>query len=83
MLDREDAAVLRQFFSKIKERCGDVSTNAFMSDDADNFLMVGKEFLQSLTPGNLSVPGTLIKAGEKVCIHTLLRSLSKQKYTTI
>ena len=36
--NREDAAVLRQFFSKIKERCSDISTNVFMSDDADIFL---------------------------------------------
>ena len=35
--NREDAAVLNQFFSKIKVRCGDISTNVFMSDDADNF----------------------------------------------
>lgn len=70
--NREDAAVLRQFFSKIKEQCGDISTNVFMSDDADNFFNGWKGVLQSLTPGNLSVPGILIKAGEKVCIHTLL-----------
>ena len=37
ILNREDAAVLNQFFSKLKVRCGDISTNVFMSDDADNF----------------------------------------------
>ncbi|XP_019853060.1 PREDICTED: uncharacterized protein LOC109582660 [Amphimedon queenslandica] len=37
ILNREDAAVLNQFFSKLKVRCGDISTDVFMSDDADNF----------------------------------------------
>lgn len=35
--NREDAAVLRQFLLKVKERCGDIKTEVFMSDDADNF----------------------------------------------
>ena len=35
--NREDATVLRPFFEKIKENCGDVCTKVFMSDDANNF----------------------------------------------
>ena len=35
--NREDALALTPFFRKIREKCGDISTNVFMSDDADNF----------------------------------------------
>ena len=33
----EDLAVIRQVLMKIKEKCGDIHTKIFMSDDADNF----------------------------------------------
>ena len=35
--NREDAAIIRQVLSIIKEKCGDINTSIFMSDDADNF----------------------------------------------
>ena len=35
--NHEDALALTPFFRKIREKCGDISTNVFMSDDADNF----------------------------------------------
>ena len=35
--NREDALALIPFFKKIREKCGDISTKVFMSDDADNF----------------------------------------------
>ena len=35
--NREDALALTPFFRKIREKCGDISTKVFMSDDADNF----------------------------------------------
>ena len=35
--NREDAAIIRQVLSRIKEKCGDINTSIFMSDDANNF----------------------------------------------
>ena len=35
--NQEDAAIIRQVLSRIKEKCGDIHTSIFMSDDADNF----------------------------------------------
>jgi len=35
--NREDAIALTSFLRKIKEKCGDISTEVFMSDDAENF----------------------------------------------
>lgn len=35
--NREDAAAIRQCLLKVKEKCGDILTKHFMSDDADNF----------------------------------------------
>lgn len=32
--NREDSAALRQGLFKLKDRCGDINTNTFMSDDA-------------------------------------------------
>lgn len=34
--NREDAAVIRQVLLKVKEKCGDIETRIFMSDDANN-----------------------------------------------
>ena len=35
--NREDASAVRQFLLKVREKCGDIDTKFFMSDDADNF----------------------------------------------
>ena len=35
--NREDSAAIRQGLLKLKDRCGDIHTNTFMSDDAENF----------------------------------------------
>ena len=35
--NKEDAAVIWQFLLKFRQRCGDIHTKVFMSDDADNF----------------------------------------------
>ena len=35
--NREDAIALFLFMGKIKERCGNICTKVFMSDDAENF----------------------------------------------
>ena len=35
--NREDAIALTSFLRKIKEKCGDIATEVFMSDDAENF----------------------------------------------
>ena len=35
--NRKDAKALSLFMAKIKERCGDICTKVFMSDDAENF----------------------------------------------
>ena len=42
--NQEDAAVIRQVLIKIKEKCGDIHTKIFMSNNADNFIMLGKVF---------------------------------------
>ena len=34
---REDTVATKPFLSKIRDKCGDVITKVFMSDDADNF----------------------------------------------
>ena len=35
--NREEAATIRQVLVKMKEKCGDIHTQFFMSDDAENF----------------------------------------------
>ena len=35
--NKESADVLRVFFESIRERCGDVKTEIFMSDDAEAY----------------------------------------------
>ena len=35
--NREDAATIQQVLVKMKEKCGDIHTQFFMSDDAENF----------------------------------------------
>jgi len=41
--NREDAVALKPFLKKVKEKCGDVCTNFFMSDDANNFYNAWKD----------------------------------------
>ena len=43
---REDAVAIKPFLSKIRDKCGDVITKVFMSDDADNFYNAWKMYLQ-------------------------------------
>ena len=39
---REDTSALIMFLKTIKDRCGNIALHWFMSDDADNILMLGK-----------------------------------------
>ena len=41
--NREDAVALKPFLKKVKEKCGDICTNFFMSDDANNFYNAWRE----------------------------------------
>ena len=38
--NHEDATALSLFMGKIKERCGNIHTKVFMSDDAENFIFI-------------------------------------------
>jgi len=39
----EDAIALKPFLKKVKEKCGDICTHFFMSDDANNFYNARKD----------------------------------------
>ena len=79
--NREDAAAIRQCLLKVKEKCGDIVTKHFMSDDADNFFNAWKSVFNVSNTKRLTCAWHLDKSWRKgLNQHITIKSKQPEVY---